>query len=65
MDIRQECLKAVESGYPIATIAKKIGRDPSTIHKWLKKGNKISTKIESEVLVELKKLKEVWDNVNV
>ena len=63
MDIRTECLKVVELGYPTAALAHAIGRDPSTLNKWLKGTRNVSEEIENAVKEEILRLKNEWTKV--
>lgn len=65
MDIREECLKAIETGLPKAVLAKKINRDPSTLYKWLNGSRKISKEVEAEITSQLQIIKQQWENINV
>lgn len=59
---REALLKLINSGYPTATFAKRIGRDASTLYKWLDGSRQISQEVEEEVREELKHMKEMWMN---
>lgn len=63
MDIRKELIKAVELGYPLAAIAKHIGKDPSTLHKWYKGTRNVSPEVERLVEKELLRLKGLWNEI--
>lgn len=63
MDIRYEFEKAVAAGLPISFVAKKIGKDPSTLNKWLHGNRKVSIEIEEEVKQVLLELKKLWMNI--
>ena len=63
MDIREECLKAIALGIPKAAFAKMIGRDSSTIYKWLDGTRKLSPIVEQEVAAKLLDLKEQWQHI--
>lgn len=63
MNIRNELQKVVNLGVPIAFIAKKIGKDPSTLNKWLHGVSNVSKEVELAVECELKRMKAEWDNV--
>ncbi len=63
MDIREEFQKAIDTGLPISVVAKKIGKDPSTLNKWLHGTRNVSSEIEmavSEILYEIKKQ---WEEI--
>lgn len=61
MDIRLECLKVAAIGHPMAAIAKNIGKDPSTLNKWLKGTRKVSPEVEEAVKKEILRLKNEWE----
>lgn len=63
MDIRFEFQKAVDAGLPISYVAKKIGKDPSTLNKWLHGTRNVSTEIEEAVEQILLEIKEKWRNI--
>lgn len=65
MDVKQECLKAIQLGLSKATLARMIGRDPSTIYKWLNGNRTISKEVENEVLIKLQEIKKRWGEINV
>lgn len=60
MSLRDECLKVFETGIAVATFAKRIGRDSSTLYKWLNGTREISPVVKEEVREELKKMQAVW-----
>lgn len=62
----KEALNAVaETGYPLATFAKNIGRDPATLYKWLRRDKNISEQVQNEIREELLRLKAEWDKIEV
>lgn len=60
MSLRDECLKVFETGIAVATFAKRIGRDSSTLYKWLDGTREISPVVKEEVREELKKIQAIW-----
>lgn len=61
-----EALKfAVEAGTPAAFIAKKIGKDPSTVQKWLRGKSNVSEETQEDIKQQLKKIKAIWDKINI
>lgn len=62
--LREEFLKAIDTGMSIATFAKRIGRDPATLYKWANGTRNLSKKVEEEVYYELVRMKEKWNNIN-
>ena len=42
MTVREALATANDIGYPIAALAKRIGKDPSTIQKWVRGRSRIS-----------------------
>ena len=65
MDIRSECLKVAAIGHPMAAIAKNIGKDPSTLNKWLKGTRNVSPEVEEAVKKEILRLKSEWMKIDV
>ena len=63
MDIRDEFEKAIDAGLPISLVAKKIGKDPSTLNKWLHGTRKVSKEIENAVEIVLLEIKEKWQHI--
>ena len=63
MDVREECKKALQLGIPTATFAKMIGRDPSTLYKWLDGTRTLSKEVEDEVRNKLIEIKEQWIHI--
>lgn len=63
MDIKEELQKAINTGLPISVVAKKIGKDPSTLNKWLHGTRNVSNKIEIAVYNILLEIKEQWKNI--
>lgn len=63
MNIRFEFQKAVDAGLPISYVAKKIGKDPSTLNKWLHGTRNVSIEIEEAVEQILLEIKEKWRNI--
>ena len=66
METRDALRAANESGIPIAVIAKRINKDPSTIQKWLRGTSKyLSVETENEIILELRKIKKIWENIDI
>lgn len=66
METRDALLAAKESGIPIALIAKRIDKDPSTIQKWLRGTSKyLSKDTEEAIILELRKIKKIWENIDI
>lgn len=63
--LRDEFLKAIDTGISIATFAKRIGRDPATLYKWVNGTRNLSTKVQKEVYNELLNLKNIWNNIDL
>lgn len=63
----QELLRQVyETGTPIAFIAKNIGKDPSTLQKWMRGTSPyFSEKAQEELIQEIKRIKKLWENINI
>lgn len=66
MDTRTALLQAQEAGTAISFIAKNIGKDPSTVHKWMRGTNKyLSEATEKDVINELRRIKQLWEKIDV
>lgn len=63
MNIKEELQKAINTGLPISVVAKKIGKDPSTLNKWLHGTRNVSNEIEVAVYNILLEIKEQWKNI--
>lgn len=63
MDIREEFQKAINTGLPISVVAKRIGKDPSTLNKWLHGTRKVSSEIETAVSKILYEIKKQWEEI--
>jgi len=62
----KECLeRAVNAGLPVAFLAKNIGRDSSTLYKWLSGARTPSQEVQNEVREELIRLKAEWNNIEL
>lgn len=58
--------KAYEAGTPVAFIAKNIGKDPSTLHKWMRGNSKyLSKETEEAMLDELRHIKNLWEEIDI
>ena len=53
----------VDMGFAVATFAKKIGRDASTLYKWVDGSRQISKEVESEVANKIKEMKERFNQI--
>lgn len=63
MNIKNELQKAINTGLPLSIIAKKIGKDPSTLNKWLHGTRNVSPEIEELVYQVLLSIKDEWKNI--
>lgn len=63
MDIREEFQKAINTGLPISVVAKRIGKDPSTLNKWLHGTRNVSSEIETAVSEILYEIKKQWEEI--
>ena len=63
----QKLLQQVnETGTPIAFIAKNIGKDPSTLHKWMRGTSKyLAAETQEKLIQEIKRIKQLWENIEV
>ena len=64
MDLKEQCLKALSTGLAVATFAKRIGRDSSTLYKWLDGTREISDQVKEDVRQGLKEIQTVWADCN-
>lgn len=65
MDILTALQQVSDLGYSVAAIAKRIGRDPSTLHKWLKGTRTPSVEIQEKVREEIIRLKNEWMKIDI
>lgn len=66
MDAREILNKVSASGFPIATIAKRIGKDPSTLQKWARGTSPyLSEKTQQDLLNEIKRIKQIWNEIDI
>lgn len=65
MTLKESLAAIIETGYPAATIAKNIGRDPATLYRWLKQERNISEQVQNEIREELLRLKAEWDKIEI
>lgn len=66
MTVKEALDLAYQAGTPIAFIAKNIGRDPSTLNKWLRGTSRgLSLTTEEDVAKEIKRLKQIWDKIDI
>lgn len=59
-DIKNIIQGLVDIGIPINVIARQVGKDGSTIGKWLRNQTNISNSLESELYALVKKLDRQW-----
>ena len=65
MNLLKECQKVLNLGVSIRFLARKIGRDHTTLSKWLQGERNISTEVEQELIATLKELKAQWNDIQV
>lgn len=66
MNLKQALMAAHDAGTTFAYIAKNIGKDPSTINKWLKGTSKfLSLDTEQDIIYELRRIKKCWENIDI
>lgn len=58
-------LELLRMGYPVATFAKLINRDSSTLYKWADGSRQISNEIRAEVEKKIKEMKNWWINLEI
>ena len=65
-NLKEALQKASEAGTSIAFIAKNIGRDTSTVHKWMRGTSKyLSQETEESLLAELRRLRDIWNSMDI
>ena len=66
MDTRKLLTQVNETGTPIALIAKNIGKDPSTLHKWMRGTSKyLAEQTEKDLINEIQRIKLLWENIEI
>ena len=65
MTTKQAMDLVIQSGVPIANIAKTIGKDPSTISKWWHGRSNLSQQTQLDVRNQIKRLKEIWNRIDL
>lgn len=65
MTVREALATANDIGYPIAALAKRIGKDPSTIQKWVRGRSRISAQTEEKVKQDILEAKQRWAEIEI
>ena len=52
-------------GYPVATFAKLIGRDSSTLYKWVDGSRQISNEVREQIRDKIIEMKEQWATIEI
>lgn len=66
MNTKEALISARDAGTPIAWIAKNIGKDPSTIHKWMRGTSKyLKAETEEDLINELRRIKAIWTSIEI
>lgn len=65
MTLREKCEKVFTTGLTVAMFAKNMRRDPSTIYKWLDGTREISSKVENDIIEEIKRIKNIMDEIDI
>lgn len=65
MTVKEALLRANEIGFPMAALAKRIGKDPSTINKWTRGLSRLSAQTEEDVKQEILKAKQQWAEIEI
>lgn len=65
MTLQEKCEKIFSTGITISTFAKNTKRDPSTIYKWLEGSRKISPKVEADIIKEIKRIKDIIEEIEI
>lgn len=66
METKDALQAAHDAGTPISFIAKGIGKDPSTISKWLRGTSKyLATETEDDLRKKLHEIKCLWEKIDI
>ena len=66
MELREALAYISEAGYPIAAIAKRIGKDPSTITKWMRGTSPyLSAKTQQDIWHEIARIRECFVKIKI
>lgn len=63
MDLISIVNGAKNNGTSLAFIARKMGRDPSTLNKWLRNGANISEETKQNLIEALIEIKNFWKQI--
>ena len=58
-------LAIINMGYPVATFAKLIERDSTTLYKWADGTRQISDEVRGEVEEKIKEMKSQWAAIEI
>ena len=58
-------LAIINMGYPVATFAKLIERDSTTLYKWADGTRQISDEVRGEVKEKIKEMKSQWAAIEI
>ena len=64
MTLKEQCDILFSNGLTVACLAKKMGRDSSTLYKWLNGTRELSPTVEQEAREQLKEIQKIWLNCN-
>lgn len=62
MELKEKIQKIISFGIPISVLAKKVGKDHSTISKWLHGQSQISIKLEQKLNTILEDMNREWQS---
>ena len=65
MNTREAFQKIIDAGFAVATFAKSINRDASTLYKWVNGTRNISKEVEEEVIEKIKEMKKIFQEINI
>lgn len=66
MSVYEALKRAHETGIPISIIARKVHKEQSTLQKWLTGSNKyLSEETQQAVLRELRRIKQMWEEIDI
>ena len=66
METKEALQAAHNAGTSISFIAKGIGKDPSTISKWLRGTNKyLAIETEEDLKNKIREIKSLWEQIDI
>ena len=66
MELREALEYISDAGYPIAALSKSIGKDPSTLGKWMRgTSHYLSEQTQRDTWREIAKIKEYFEKIEI